>query len=735
MKTRCVRLLLVGAALVCTAANLAAKSNTDNGGYYTARDKEYYLSADEVFFIRPGLEMEILDFEIPSDLQPLVTFSLKDPGGLALDVNGVTTPGEVDVRFMLTYIPQGEENKVSYHPRSDFFRDRNGAVTALGNGVYTYKFNTVLPADYDADATHTLTGVARRDLRDYDLDRYVANVPYHFIPSGSGEPMPRDVVRTATCNNCHNPLAMHGGRYQDVNVCTQCHLPANFDAEENESYSFNVMIHRVHAGVHFPAEINDCEVCHTGGTPTEAFPLVASPNPVPVCDDSRKGMTTLTWGDAGSVEVRVGAADGPVFAASNGAGSQDTGKWVREGTKFYLRDRDSGDTLQKLLVNTTVLGCETNAPGQFRGEAARDHTHWLDHPSRLVCGSCHSDIDFEAGVGHAPMSNDDNCGLCHAPESEVEYDRTVRGAHLPVYKSAQLPGVRFRFIDIVDTAPGQFPTVTFAIGTKYGPINPASLNRLRLTITGPNEDFSFRVQESVGTKAKPAGDNWAYTFETAIPADAEGSYTVAVEGRDNIDVMLHHDEVSTERDPIEATLLAFAVTDATAEPRRMVVDDYNCESCHRNLSLHGNNRRNANYCNTCHRPEFVAVLEPAQSVHFKYMIHSIHMGAERANPYVVIRSRGVFDFSDIHFPGDLRDCETCHVNDSYELPLPDGLLATITPQELLPETPPITAACVACHQSDEARTHALAQTTFFGESCTACHGEGKAFDVEKVHAR
>jgi hypothetical protein len=744
MLMKSARPLFVGLVLLFSSSYLAAKSDAVDNGYYTEKDNEFYLTADEIYFIRPGLEAKIVDFVIPDDRRPEVTFTLKDPGGLGLDTKGVTTPGEIRVRYMLAYIPMGQEQKVNYHgsglrdPAPEGCSDSDGCPTDLGGGMYFYKFNTVLPEDFQKDATHTFTLVARRDLREWDLDRYADNAVYNFVPSGAFDPVPREIVTIETCNGrCHDPLAMHGGSYVDTQVCTQCHNPGLRD--KGNYVSFNVMIHRVHEEAHsYPAPLNECEACHTGGTPTANFPLVASPNPVPVCDFSGLGKTELTWNFPSKHEIRVGSPTGSLVGAPTGKGSKMTGKWIKDNTEFFVIDPTTGKTVQQLGVDNTVLGCQGNAPGTFRGTAGLQHTNWLDHPSRDVCGACHTDVNFETGEGHSefgfPVDNDEICSACHVPTKGVEFDRSIMGAHLETYKSSAMPGLIVEIIDVMDTDPGDFPTVVFDVGGKSGKYDANELDRLRLTITGPNEDFSFRVQENVVGNSVRMGEYWAYTFETALPDDAQGSYTVSTEGRNNVELIIHG-EASTERDALQATLFPFAVTDATAMARRQVVDDYNCESCHTNLALHGGGRTNAEYCNTCHRPDFIAVLEPQESVHFKYMVHKIHRGAELENGYVVIRSRGTFDFSDVHFPGDLRNCEKCHVNDSYELPLPDGLLATMTPKELLPETLPISAACVSCHDSDDAKTHALAQTTFFGESCGACHGEGASFSVEKVHAR
>lgn len=778
-KDRVLWQLLLGLVLIMGSSSIAlAKASTAAGNFYTAADKEFYLTADEIFFIRPGLVLEIQDVTIPTDRQPEVTFKLSDPGGLALDRNGITTPGPVSTSFILSYIPEGEEAYVAYTTRvqnspitgvsvTQASPDAGGVYTDLGGGQYLYKFKTALPADYDVDATHTLGIYARRDLTEFELDRYVANELEHFVPSGASEPMPRDIVTTETCNGrCHDPLAVHGGARTEVGLCVLCHNPTQgIDPDTGNSVYFPVLVHKIHAGaeldngytiigfnqgvndyseVEFPPLLNDCETCHTGGTPTEDFPLVASPNPAPVCDTSGLGTTELSWGDISGFEIHMNSATGPVFAGVKGAGSKETGKWVRDGTVFYLVDKATGQTAQRLPVNTTVLGCVGNAPGTFRGAAGAQHTEWTSQPSRAACGACHDDLNFETGENHLGGAYEDDsvCSICHVPDSGNEFDRSVRGAHTPLYKSKQFPGVLVQILEVTNTNPGDKPTVKFSLGSKKGKVAPASLNRLLFSIAGPNKDFSFYTQESVQADAVPAGDDWTYTFKTPLPMDAKGSYSVGFEGREDVAVTKPGEAAVTERNPAQNYTFAFAVTDDMAVPRRMVVDDNKCEDCHRNLSLHGDNRNNPQYCVTCHRPNASDVPRrpvsagAPESIHFKYMIHRIHRGEELENPYVVYGFGGSLnDFSEVLFPGDLRNCSKCHVNDSFTLPLPEGVLATDTPRNLWTPTEPIAAACIGCHDSELTATHIDTNTSFFGEACSTCHGVGKDFAVEKVHAR
>jgi len=219
-----------------------------------------------------------------------------------------------------------------------------------------------------------------------------------------------------------------------------------------------------------------------------------------------------------------------------------------------------------------------------------------------------------------------------------------------------------------------------------------------------------------------------------LPMDAMGSYSVSMEGRADVDVDMGG-EVDSERDFAQNPMMAFAVTDDSAVPRRTIVDNAKCESCHLSLSLHGGNRTEVQYCASCHRPDLVDIADVPESVNMKWMIHKIHRGEDLENGYVVIRSRGTYDFSDIVFTGDLRNCDACHVNNSQQVPTSDGLLPQITPNFWWDPIEPAGAACLSCHDSDDASAHAYSNTAFFGESCGTCHGEGKSSSVDKVHAR
>lgn len=98
---------------------------------------------------------------------------------------------------------------------------------------------------------------------------------------------------------------------------------------------------------------------------------------------------------------------------------------------------------------------------------------------------------------------------------------------------------------------------------------------------------------------------------------------------------------------------------------RAIVSNDACNGCHSPLSAHGGSREDVTLCVTCHGAGF-ADPESGNTIDFRTMIHRIHRGAslpsvESGESYEIVGYRGsVHDYSEVHFPRDIRGCETCH---------------------------------------------------------------------------
>jgi hypothetical protein len=63
-------------------------------------------------------------------------------------------------------------------------------------------------------------------------------------------------------------------------------------------------------------------------------------------------------------------------------------------------------------------------------------------------------------------------------------------------------------------------------------------------------------------------------------------------------------------------------------------------------------------------------------------------------------------------------------------------MAQQAPRDLIKVQQPATAACLSCHTTKSAASHAALMTSpTLGESCAACHGPNAEAAVTKVHAR
>jgi OmcA/MtrC family decaheme c-type cytochrome len=170
----------------------------------------------------------------------------------------------------------------------------------------------------------------------------------------------------------------------------------------------------------------------------------------------------------------------------------------------------------------------------------------------------------------------------------------------------------------------------------------------------------------------------------------------------------------------------FIPATSTAVPlARTIAETENCNACHERIEAHGGPRVTVEYCVTCHNPSTVDP-DSGESVDMAYMAHAIHIGPDRAEPYVVYGFGGApHDYSEITYPQSVLFCETCH-QASETAPEGDNWAFTAT-----------ASACGGCHvdglltnvvDAATGRLQFAYQHDFGGPvaegTCVNCHSQG-----------
>jgi OmcA/MtrC family decaheme c-type cytochrome len=696
----------------------------------------------------------ITDASIPADGRAIVEFQLTDGNGTA-----ITDLQVGNVRFVLAKLQgsplgtftgnwQSYKNLVASPEVGTGTEDRlqatyernedEGEFTNNMDGTYTYRYATDvnnpehvaqatlegLDLSYEPDRTH-------RVAIQFDGAANATNPWYDWIPAtGATEKIfHRNIAETMNCNRCHDPLAIHGGGRIQVEYCVTCHNPGTTDPDSTNTVDMKVMIHKIHRGANLPSV-------------------------------------------------------------------QDGGEYVIYG--FRNRPHDYSNihfpqdirNCQNCHVNTGTeradLGWYTDILKTSQGD------NWNEYPTRAACGSCHDDVDFDTHLGGQP--DDSKCGSCHSPTSA----RGALNAHKMLVREA---GEDFaaEVVSVSNTGQGEFPTVNFRIfnpkdGTNYNlDTDPAwtqggGTSRLFVTLgwdtddytnagNGPDADNASTVGMDALADAVPSSSgNGSYdiTSTVAIPdgsispnIPATGSGVTVVEGHPAVDP----ESTGTYDDtPLTNVHQFYSIDEADGLPdaRREVVAIDQCLNCHETLVLHGGNRSdNIDSCVSCHNPRNTDFrVRPGdatdgkreESLDFKTMVHAIHAAGIRENPLQIVGFRGfnthVYDEDAVHYPGDLSNCDGCHIKDegTWELPIASTVLGTTNdtgPDVQDPAddtvTTPNTAICSSCHDSAEAAGHMETNGGSFNttqadidnrivvEQCDLCHAEGRSEAVSELH--
>ena len=254
----------------------------------------------------PGLKVKITGVELPADGKPVVSLTLTDADGRPLggsplegsiftiaqivvdEATGLSKYQNLLVREVMgqPYRVGGETKQPALAKATQPFADSGGPWADQGDGNFTYTFTNTLTSEVNPALTTVVGIYAFKDGR-----ASVANDVYTFVPAGGEPTVTREVVTTAACKTCHNPLQAHGGLRRETGLCVTCHTDQNTDPETGNALNFKVMIHRLHSGTRLPSvaagtpyqivgfrqtvfdfskgtwpqDTRNCTTCHSGG--------------------------------------------------------------------------------------------------------------------------------------------------------------------------------------------------------------------------------------------------------------------------------------------------------------------------------------------------------------------------------------------------------------------------------------------------------------------------------------
>ena len=273
-----------------------------------------------------------------------------------------------------------------------------------------------------------------------------------------------------------------------------------------------------------------------------------------------------------------------------------------------------------------VRRCETC---HQQNVGAAQAVNYLTKPERAACGSCHDDVNFATGVNHAggPQFDDNLCSTCHIPQGEIDFDASIKGAHVIPNESSLLSGLAVNLTKVTGGAAGNAPVVTFTVQDGSGSGVPLSkLGSISLTMAGPAADYGYTsfgsdvatpgyVTESASGATCDASGTCVYKFTHAVPANATGTYGIGIEARRTEVVLAGTTTQQSIQYGAANKVTYFSVDGSPVTPRRSVVALANCNQCHVALSVHGTLRNNTEYCVMCHNPSDTdAALRPTATV-------------------------------------------------------------------------------------------------------------------------
>ena len=671
------------------------------GSPYSIHDRAAYASQVIIDFLRPGLKLQIETAAVANDGTISVTFNVTDPVGLPLDVTGVYTPGPVTLSYVAAWIPADKDQYTAYTTQvqtgdkgsfTNAGEDTGGVLTTLDTGHYRYVFRTKAPLAFDKNATHTVAVYASRVMTEFDIPNNFASTIYNFVPAGSKVAKVRDVVKTASCNACHDQLSAHDGPRRGVELCVLCHTPQSTDPVTGNTLDFKVMLHKLHAGSSLPSVVaGGTYIVHDGDFSTVRFP--ADVRRCETCHDQKSGATQ----------------------AAN------------------------------YLTKPTAATCGS-CHDDVNLATGKNHAGGLQLDDNQ-CANCHipqGEIDFDASIkgGHVIPT-----------ESSLLTGLQVAIAKVANNSAGQKPVVTFSIKDSKGSplTLRQLAALSFVMAgptadygyTSFGAdvTTPGYVSESALAAGACGADgtctYNFNHAVPAGAKGTYAIGVESRRSETVLPGTTS-EQTIVYGAKNQVTYFsVDGSAVAPRRKIVDIANCNKCHVSLSLHGTLRNQTEY-CVLCH-----------NPSNTDIARRPGSVVLADralPPQGVNFNFLVHRIHTGENLAalgSSYTVVGFGGSHnDFSEVRFPpmsptgaaGDTRNCSVCHVAGS-EQKLPLDKNPMVDPQGPTSPNGAIAGSCSGCHADRAPAAHFLSNSGPLGESCTVCHAGTAQFTIPKVHAQ
>ncbi len=603
----------------------------------------------------------------------------------------------------------------------------------------------------------------------------------------------KKVVDRAACNGCHQNFAAHGGARNEPQLCVMCHNPGSQDFHNNgQPVDFKLMVHKFHRGksltqdyvvhnsvarktdtsvtpnvvygVTYPGELRNCSKCHDGSATAtvktaqgDNWKTKASKNACWSCHDDYKAAASK-WQLAHAPFASTGYIQPSVANPDQTPDSEcrrcHVSSWVDTASVHQVPEWVLGESYQYNIWNTTLNADRTvtveysvSNPKTGADYDILDFSKYRYSISNTAGTSKTNTFTF-AGTMYVGWGTDDysNVGAVGRPWGSNCTTQVASGT--PTCDANGLPQA---------STPGT-PNINGAGGALITRGQPVALSVL----------FDPSVRR-VGSS------NHFTITSTPIPASVTGSGVAAYAGR----VSVQKDANTSYAIPVKNVVKYFALDGKATVARRDVVATAKCEVCHDKFIKnhgHGGSRNTPEVCVICHNGnnplngtvvKSGAVTAYAESAHFKRFIHMAHEDLAQNN-----KSTTTLLGQGINFPaqekntavyGQLKNCNMCHVNNSYQLDKgvigtsvtyavdlsKDSTSASITDTDPSDNKviSPKASACSSCHSSDAAKTHMTGVGgASFGtatqldlasgrvtETCNNCHAPGNILPMETAH--